>query len=84
VIPAQRFAWAAALIAQDRQAAIDSLMLLRIEVLDTSPGSAAALGDVIAAVRAGGDVARPLARARNVLAGSPRSDTTMPSWGGPW
>lgn len=84
VVPAQRFAQAAALIGQDRQAAIDSLMLLRIDVLDMAPGSAAALGEVVASLREGGDVAPSLARARNVLAGVPRSDTTMRSWGGAW
>ncbi len=82
--PAQRLAQSAVLIAQDRQAAIDSLMLLRIDVLVASPGGAAALGEVIAALRAGTDLARPLANARTVLAGAPRSDTTMRSWGGPW
>jgi hypothetical protein len=82
--PAQRFAHAAELIGQSRQAAIDSLMLLRIEVLDTAPGSAAALGEVISSLREGGDVAPSLARARNVLAGAPRSYTTMRSWGGAW
>lgn len=83
-VPAQRFAQAAALIGQSRQAAIDSLMLLRIDVLDTAPGSAAALGEVITALREGGDVAPSLARARHVLAGGPRSDTTLRSWGGAW
>jgi len=83
-VPAQRFAHAAELIGQNRQAAIDSLMLLRIDVLDTAPGSAAALGEVIASLRQGGNVAPSLARARNVLAGAPRSDTTMRSWGGAW
>lgn len=84
VTPAERFARASALIAQDRQAAIDSLMLLRIEVLDTSTAGAAALGAVIASLREGRDVTGALARARHVLAGAPRSDSVMRPWGGAW
>jgi hypothetical protein len=82
-IPAQRFAQATGLIATDRQAAIDSLMLLRIDVLD-SPASAAALGEVVESLREGRDPAGRLARARAVLAGPPRSDGSMPVWGGVW
>ncbi|HJU69900.1 MAG TPA: hypothetical protein VJ650_16800 [Gemmatimonadaceae bacterium] len=83
-IPAHRFARAAELMIDDRQAAIDSLMLLRIEVLDRSPSGAAALGDVIAALREGRTVAPALARARNILAGPPRSDNGLQPWGVAW
>ncbi len=83
-MPTQRFARAAALIAQDREAAIDSLMLLRIEVLDHPPGAAAALGEVITSLREGHDVVPTLTRARNALAGPARSDSTLRSWGGAW
>ena len=82
--PSQRLARAAELIDQNRQAAIDSLMLLRIDVLASSPSGAAALGDVVAALRQGRDVASTLARARDVLAGPPRSDAAMGTWSGVW
>ena len=83
-VPTQRFAQAARLITRDRQAAIDSLMLLRIEMLDTAPADAAALGDVITSLREGRDVGSALTRARNALAGPVRSDGTLRSWGGVW
>jgi hypothetical protein len=83
-LPAQRFARAAGLIAEDRQAAIDSLMLLRVELLDLSSGVAGTLGDVIASLRQGRDVGPALARARSVLAGPVRSDSTLGSWDGAW
>jgi len=84
--PAQRFAQAAALVAQDRQAAIDSLMLLRIELLDSSPRGAAAIGNVIGALREGRYSATAIRDARSVLSGPPQRDSTMRSWGGggPW
>jgi hypothetical protein len=84
--PTQRFAQAAALIAHDRQAAVDSLMLLRIELLDTSPSGAAAIGNVIGVLREGRHPAVAIAHVRSVLAGPPRSDSAMRTWGGgaPW
>jgi len=82
--PIQRLAQATALIGSDRQAAIDSLMLLRIDVLETAPAGAAALGDVIAALREGRDTGETLARARAIVAGPPRSDRSLRRWGGGW
>ena len=82
--PAQRFAQAAALITQDRQAAIDSLMLLRIEMLDRSSRGAAALGELVAALREGREVVPSLARARNALAGPARGDGALSPWDGAW
>jgi hypothetical protein len=83
-IPARRFARAALLAGLDRQAALDSLLLLRVELIDTSPASAAALGDVVAALRGGGDVAAALARARPVVAGPARTQEAMGPWSGMW
>lgn len=83
-VPAQRFAHATTLIATDPQAAIDSLMLLRIDILDFSPAGAAVLGEVVAALRAGRDLAGTLTKARAVLAGPPRTDDAMRPWGGGW
>jgi len=59
-------------------------MLLRIDVLEFSPSGAAALGDVVAALRQGRDLAPTLTRARDLLAGPPRSDTAMSTWSGVW
>jgi hypothetical protein len=83
-VPARRFARAALLAGRDRQAALDSLLLLRVELLDTSPASAAALGEVVAALRGGGDVAAALARARPVVAGPARTQEVMRAWSGTW
>ena len=82
--PTQRFARATALVDHDRQAAIDSLMLLRVQLLDVSPAGAAALGEVVAGLRAGSETAPALGRARSALAGVPRTDGAMRLWGGPW
>jgi hypothetical protein len=83
-MPAHRLARAAALAEHDRQAAIDSLMLLRVELLDSSPAGAAAVGDVLTALRAGREIAPALTRARSVLAGPPRSNGAIRPWGGTW
>jgi hypothetical protein len=83
-IPAHRFAVAAGLLAHDREAAVDSLMLLRVELLDSSPAGAAALGDLVAALREGRELAPALARARSALAGPPRRQDAMRPWGGAW
>jgi hypothetical protein len=82
--PSHRFARATALLERDRQAAIDSLMLLRVELLDSSPAGAAALGFLVTALREGGEIGPVLARVRSVLAGPPQSRGTMQPWGGAW
>jgi hypothetical protein len=83
-IPAHRFEQAAALLQHDREAAVDSLMLLRVELLDSSPAGAAALGEVVSMLREGREIAPAIARARSVLAGPPRSHGAMRPWGGVW
>jgi hypothetical protein len=83
-ILARRFARAALLAGRDRPAALDSLLLLRVELLDTSPASAAALGHVVEALRRGGDVAAALDRARPVVAGAARTQEAMRTWSGTW
>lgn len=83
-MPSQRLARAAALIEHSRQAAIDSLMLLRIDVLESSPAGAAAVGELVAALRQGREAAPMLARTREVIAGPPRSDGAMGAWSGGW
>lgn len=81
---ASRFARAVALVARDRVAAIDSLMLLRVELLDSSASGAAALGDVIGALRERYDIAPFVTRARTALAGPPRSQGAFRPWGLAW
>lgn len=83
-MPSRRLAQVAALIEENRQAAIDSLMLLRIDLLASSPAGAAALGELVAALRQTRDIAPTLARAREVIAGPPRSDGAIGVWGGGW
>jgi hypothetical protein len=78
-----RFARAATLIDSDRSAAIDSLLLLRVELLGDQPSAAAALGDAVAALRAGIDATPALARTRAALAGSPSRGRAMRAWGLP-
>jgi hypothetical protein len=81
--PPVRFARAATLIDSDRSAAIDSLLLLRVELLGDQPSAAAALGDAVAALRAGIDATPALARTRAALAGSPSRGRAMRAWGLP-
>jgi hypothetical protein len=81
---ATRFARATVLITQDRQAAIDSLMLVRVELLSVSPGGAAALGELIEALRQQRDIASLVARARWALAGRPTRLDSIRMWGGAW
>ncbi|MDQ4079968.1 MAG: hypothetical protein M3125_04350, partial [Gemmatimonadota bacterium] len=81
--PAVRFARAATLLDGDRSAAIDSLLLLRVELLGESPSAARALGDAVAALRDGRDATAALARSRAALAGGPPRGRAMRAWGVP-
>ena len=61
----------------------DSLLLLRIDALETAPRFASAIADLADVLRTG-DVARVdplLARARRELAGAPLSRESLGSWG---
>ncbi|HEX5581347.1 MAG TPA: hypothetical protein VFX39_07215 [Gemmatimonadaceae bacterium] len=68
--------------ARDAAAAADTLQLLRADVLRTQPAVARALGEAVDALRAGGDAATPLARARRLMAGTPEASAGLPRWGG--
>ena len=63
-------------------AAIDSLMLLRIDALESVPRFAAAVGDLAAALRAGRDNEAPrlAALARRALGGAPRVTDSLGLW----
>ena len=76
-----RVARAIALVAADTRAALDSLLLLRVESLGEDDALAAALGDAIAAVRAGGDATDALVRLRRSAGGAARVER-QPRWSG--
>jgi hypothetical protein len=71
------------LSANNTPAAMDSLLLLRIDALGDEPAFAAALSDAIAAMRRGkGDEATTaLGRARRSLAGVPIVRDSLARWG---
>jgi hypothetical protein len=63
-------------------AAMDSLLLLRVDALGDSPALAAALGDAIEALGAGRDATVPLLRARRALDGAPETVGKLSPWAG--
>jgi hypothetical protein len=66
-----RFSAALALLGAEPAAAIDSLLLLRVDALSERPRLAAALQGAIDDLRAGRDATRSLRSARTQLAGEP-------------
>jgi hypothetical protein len=80
---ADRFARIVEVAAREPSAAVDSLLLLRIDALADAPAFAAALGDAASAIRAGkGDAATTaLARARRALAGAAIVRDSLGRWG---
>lgn len=81
---AESFAHASALLATDRDAAADSLMVMRVAALGDSPALAAALDTAARVTRRGSpdDVSRAWARVRRALAGPPVRRDALPAWGG--
>ena len=67
----------------DAGAAIDSLLVLRIDVLEERPALASALSAAIADLRAGRDATASLLAARRALDGAPVRGRE-PRWGGAW
>jgi hypothetical protein len=63
-----------------REAALDSLQLLRIDALETEPRFAAALGEAVAALRNGRDATPSLIGARRLLAGPLRQTPGLSPW----
>lgn len=80
---AERLANAIELAATTPTAAIDSLVLLRVEALDAAPPLAAALADALEAMRGGKDAMSLLARARRIAEGGVRSGA-LRAWSGAW
>jgi hypothetical protein len=77
-----RFATIVELIQRDRRAAIDSLLVLRIDALADEPSFASALSDAADAMRRGkaDDASNALTRARRVLAGPPVARDSLARW----
>lgn len=81
-----RAAYAAALglLETAPDSARDALTLLQVEALRADPKLAAVLGEVIAALQAGGDPTQPLQQARRLLDGPAAVVDTLPTWSGAW
>ena len=80
---AQRFDEALNLLATNPSAAIDSLLALRVDALESAPAFAAALAPAIGALRAGHDATDDLVRARRIAAGV-TLDRVDSQWSGAW
>jgi hypothetical protein len=81
---AERLAAAIALAATSPPAAIDSIVLLRVESIDTAPQLATALADALEAMRNGRDATALLTRARRIADGSLRGSGRLGAWSGVW
>jgi len=79
-----RFDVALELLRAAPAAAIDSLLLLRVELLDRDAVTARALDDATNALRAGRDATAALRSARRALAGVTVRRDTIGAWGGVW
>jgi hypothetical protein len=77
---AARFHRAVGRLGVDPAAAIDSLLLLRLDALESAPGFAAALARATQSLRGGADATSELLRARAALPGETRSLPYLPSW----
>jgi len=80
---AQRFDEAMNLLATNPSAAIDSLLALRVDALESAPTLAGALAPAIDALRAGHDATSALVRARRIAAGV-TLERVDSQWGGAW
>ena len=81
---AARLAAAIELASRSPAAAIDSIVLLRVQSLDAAPQLAAALADALVAMRSGRDATTALARARRIADGSLRGAGGLGDWSGVW
>lgn len=81
---AESFARASALLARDRNAAADSLLVMRVAALGDSPALAAVLDTAARVTRRGSpeDVSLAWARVRRALAGPPVRRDSLPAWDG--
>ena len=81
---AVRFASAVGALGEDSAAAVDSLILLRVEALADAPALATALGEAITALRFGRDATGPLQRARRLIVGEPVARDSLSKWSRGW
>jgi hypothetical protein len=81
---AESFTRASALLATDRDAAADSLLVMRVGALGDSPALAAVLDTAARVTRRGSadDVALAWARVRRALGGAPMRRDSLPAWSG--
>ena len=81
---AESFARASALLATDRDAAADSLLVMRVGALGDAPALAAVLDTAARVTRHGSadEVALAWARVRRALGGAPLRRDSLPAWSG--
>jgi len=72
------------LLEQNPGAAVDSLLLLRLDLLEPAPRAAAAVAESAERLRHGRDATAALGRARRLLLGEPEARPSLPRWGGAW
>jgi hypothetical protein len=80
---ARRFDAAINELASNPAAAIDSLLALRVDALESAPALAGALAPAIDALRAGHDATSALVRARRIAVGTAVTRIES-SWGSAW
>ena len=79
---ARRYSLAIERLKSEPQAAIDSLLLLRIDALGEAPELARALGEAIDALQNGRDATPALMRARRAIEGGGAAAEPLGRWGG--
>jgi hypothetical protein len=79
-----RFLNAAAMLDSAPAAAIDTLLVLRVDALDADPPAARALGAALAELRAGRDATGALVRARRALEGDAPRGAAVSPWSRGW
>jgi len=80
----RRLDGALALLRANPAAAVDSLLLLRVDAIAPDPAFAAALGIAIDSLRAGHDATAAIARARRAAGGAPLAQRAGTPWDGAW
>ncbi|HEY2895602.1 MAG TPA: hypothetical protein VGJ12_00580 [Gemmatimonadaceae bacterium] len=84
---AERFDAAVSALATNPAAAIDSLLALRVDALESAPELSGALAPAIDALRSGHDATSALVRARRIAAGAAPARIDSPraaEWSGAW
>jgi hypothetical protein len=79
----ERFRTALSILLSAPSAAADSLLLLRLELLDSKPQASAALRDAADALRSGRDATEALRRARSALERAGGVADSLPRWSWP-